>query len=136
MSSRGHIESTVKAFYAARVKGDVEATLENLAEDVVFGFNGRGMGVPALSDVIKGKAAVKTAASELIAAWKFSDWRICSLIVDGDRVAIHWKTSLTFVPNGKSETFDFFDHIVFSGGKIVDIRQNTDTAQALAMTAA
>lgn len=42
MTTRIHIESTVRSFYAARVKGDLEATMKDLAEDVVFELNGRG----------------------------------------------------------------------------------------------
>lgn len=91
--------------------------------------------MPALSEATKGKAAVRAVAGDLIATWRFSDWRECSLVIEGERAAIHWKAQVTFLPNGKSETFDFFDHIAFRDGKIVAIRQNTDTAQAIAMAA-
>ncbi len=136
MTNRSEIEQTVRAFYAARVNDDVDATVKHLAEDVVFELNGRGTGVPALSEVARGKAAVKAVASGLIATWRFSDFRECSLVIDGERAALHWKARVTFRPNGKSEIFDFFDHIQFRDGKIVQVRQNTDTAQAIAMTAA
>ena len=47
--------------------------VEDLAEDVVFGFNGRGMGVPALGDVISERRRRPAAnIGDLIAAWKFN----------------------------------------------------------------
>lgn len=36
MTSRSHIESTIRSLYAARVKGDLEGTLKDLAEDAVL----------------------------------------------------------------------------------------------------
>lgn len=133
MTSREHIESTLRALYVARVKGDLEGTVRDLSEDVVFGINASGGSLPALA---KGKPAVRAAIGDLIKAWNFADWRERSLMVDGERAVLHWTAHVTFVPTGKSETFDVYDAVTFRDGKIVEFRQNTDTAQAQALTVA
>ena len=133
MTSRGQIESTLRSLYVARVKGDLDGTVKDLAEDVVFGINGRGGGLPT---EVRGKPAVTVTIGDLIAAWKFTDWRERSLMVDGERAVLHWTAHVTFVPTGKSESFDVYDVVTFRDGKIVEFRQNTDTAQAQALTSA
>ncbi|MFO1162558.1 MAG: nuclear transport factor 2 family protein [Reyranellaceae bacterium] len=136
MTSRSHIENTLRSLYVARVKDDLEGTVKDLAEDVVFGINGRGTGVPSLGVPVKGKPAAKAAIGDLIAAWKFADWTERSLMVDGERAMLHWTAHITFVPTGKSETFEVCDIVTFRDGKIIEFRQNTDTAQVMALTVA
>lgn len=129
MTSRSHIENTLRSLYVARVKDDLEGTVKDLAEDVVFGIN--GLGAPAT-----GKPAAKAAIGDLIATWKFADWAERTLMVDGERAMLHWTAHITFLPTGKSETFEVCDIVTFRDGKIVEFRQNTDTAQAIALTVA
>jgi ketosteroid isomerase-like protein len=54
------------------------------ADDVVYEFNGRGTGVPGLSSPVHGKSALRPVMQELIQNFRFSDWRVVSLLVDGD----------------------------------------------------
>jgi ketosteroid isomerase-like protein len=135
MTSRGHIENTIRSLYAARVKGDLEGTLRDLAEDAVFRFNGRGTGVEALSTPSMGKAAFRPVLQELIKNWRFDDWKQCSLLVDGEKALLHWTARVTYTPTQKSEQLDTFDIITFRDGKIVDFCQCTDTALVLSLAA-
>jgi hypothetical protein len=41
--------------------------------------------------------------------------------------------NVTFTQNGRTETFDVFDFLMFRDGKVVDFRQGTDTAKIRAM---
>jgi ketosteroid isomerase-like protein len=136
MASRSDIENTVRAAYAARVKGDVESAMSYFADDAVFCIHGRGTGIPALSAPVVGKPAIAEVMVQLVEGWRFDDWKERSLLVDGDKVALHWTARATFTPTNKSETLDVFDVITFRDGKFVDFHQSVDTAMLMRLSAA
>jgi ketosteroid isomerase-like protein len=133
MTGRAHMEQTIRSLYAARVRGDIDGTMKDLAEDAVFALNGRGTGVPAMSQDCCGKAAVRDVVEQLIQNWRFDDWKETSLLVDGDKLALHWTARVTYIPNGKSVTTEVVDLITFRDGKIVEFRQSTDTAMVMSL---
>lgn len=128
MTSRAHIEETVRSLYAARVRGDLDGVMGGIADDAVFCLNGRGTGVPALCTPSKGRAAIRPLLKDLIDTWRFDDWKELALLVDGERALLHWTARVTCVPSGKSESFEVFDLVTFRDGKVIDHRQSTDTA--------
>jgi ketosteroid isomerase-like protein len=134
MTSRAQMEQAVRSLYAARVRGDLEESVKDLADDAVFSLNGRGTGVPAMSQDCCGRTAVRDAVGQLIDSWRFEDWKEASLLVDGNKMAVHWTARATFVPTGKSETLDVVDIITFRDDKIVEFRQSTDTAMLMSLT--
>jgi ketosteroid isomerase-like protein len=133
MTSRSEIEATLKTVYTARSAGDLEEAIKYFTDDSVFGLNARGTGVPALANAAVGKAAVKQALRDLIDNWRFDTWQLVSLVVDGDKVALHSKARVTCVPTKKSGDFELVDHITFRDGKIARFYQSTDTAQVMAL---
>jgi ketosteroid isomerase-like protein len=135
MTSRAQIEDTVRSLYAARVRGDLEGVMRGIADDAVFGLNGRGTGQPALAKVSRGKAAIRPVLQQLIETFRFDDWKEQALLVDGERALLHWTARVTCVPTNKSEIFDVFDLVTFRDGKIVDHRQSTDTALIMSIAA-
>jgi ketosteroid isomerase-like protein len=135
MTSKSAIEETLRSTYAARVLGDVEGTLANFADDVVFEINGRGTGMPTLASPVQGKAALRPVMQQLVDNFRFSDWRVISLLVDGEQAMLHWRALVTFNPTGKAAEFDVFDLVTFRGGKYAAFHQSTDTALIMSMTA-
>ena len=136
MTSRSHIEQSLRSLYAARVRGDLNETLKDIADDAVFSLNGRGTGHPAMSEASSGKAAIRSTIQQLINDWRFEDWKECSLLVDGDKAVLHWKARVTCIPTKKSDNFDVVDVITFRDGKIIEFRQTTDTALVMALASA
>jgi ketosteroid isomerase-like protein len=134
MTSRGQIENAIRSLYSARVNGDLEGTLRDLADDFVFRFNGRGTGVELLSSPSRGKAAFRPVLRELIKHWRFEDWKECSLLVDGEKALLHWTAHVTYTPTNKSEQIDTLDVVTFRNGQIVDFLQCTDTALVMSLT--
>ena len=133
MTGRAHMEQTIRSLYAARVRGDLDGTVRDLAEDAVFSLNGRGTGVAAMSEDCRGRAAVRKSVGELIDNWRFDDWKETSLLIDGNKMALGWTVRATFVPTGKSTTLEAVDLITFRDGKIVEFRQSTDTAMLMSL---
>ena len=135
MTSRSHIEAAVRSLCEARLRGDLEGTLKDAAENVVFRLNARGTGQQSLSERAQGKAAIRPILRQLIDTWRFDDWKQISLLIDGEKALLHWTARVTFVPTGKSENFDVFDLITFQDDKIVDYHQSTDTALMMSLAA-
>ena len=133
MTSRAHIEETVRSLYAARCRGDLEGVMKGIADDAVFMFNGRGTGHPVMADEKRSKPAIRSIVGELIGNFRFDDWKELALLVDGEKALLHWTAKVTCVPTRKTERFEVFDLVTFRDGKIVDFRQCTDTALVAAI---
>jgi ketosteroid isomerase-like protein len=136
MTDAAAIKDILVSTYKARVDGDVDATMVGFADDIVFEFNGRGTGLQALAAPVQGKAALLPVMRELISNYRFSDWRVITLLVDGDKALLHWRALITFAANGKAAEFDVVDVITIRDGKMATFHQSTDTAMIMAMTAA
>jgi len=135
MTSAETMRKAVRSTYEARVRGDLEGTMALFADDVVFEFNGEGVGLPNMASASRGKPAVRQLMTEFIDNFSFSDWEEVSFVVEGDRAALHWRATVTFTRNGRSDKFDVFDFLTFRNGKIVYFRQATDTAKIRSMLA-
>jgi ketosteroid isomerase-like protein len=133
MASSEEMKRRIRDLYAARVAGRLDATLADFSDDVTFDFNGVGAGFPGLAGAVKGKANVAATIEGLIETFRFEDWRERSLIVEGDHAALHWSGRVVFTPTGASDTFDVVDLFTFKDGKIVELRQSTDTAKVKAL---
>ena len=125
------LAALVRAAYAARRAGDVARMLSYFADDARFSLHAQALAGPDPRP-IQGRAALEAAFSALVAAYRLDDWSEVSLLVDGDRAALHWRATVTIAQNGATEKFDVFDFIKFRGGKIVELDQSTDTAKLLA----
>jgi ketosteroid isomerase-like protein len=128
MTSRAHIEDTIRSLYAARIRGDLEGVMKSVADDAVFMLNGRGTGNPAMASAQRSKPAIRPVIQQFIDNFRFDDWKELALLVDGDRALLHWTARVTCVPTNKTDQFEVFDLLTFRDGKIVDYRQCTDTA--------
>ena len=135
MTDANTIREAVRSTYKARVRGDLEGTVALFADDAVFDFNGEGVGLPNMGTAVRGKPAIRLLMTEFIDAFRMSDWEEVSLVVEGDKAALHWRGTVTFTQNGSAEKFDVFDLLTFRDGKIVYFRQSTDTAKIRAMLA-
>ena len=133
MTNSDRKKEVIRSLYAARVAGDIDGTMAALTDDAIFELNASGTGLPGMAGPIEGKPSVRIAIQKFIENFRFSDWKEISLVVDGEKAALHWRALVTFVPNGKSNAFDVFDFITFRGDRICDFRQSTDTAKITSM---
>ena len=136
MTERATIESVIRSTYAARIKGDVDGTMANFADDAVFEFNGRGAGLPGMGVQILTKNAIRPVMQQLIDNFRFADWKEIAVLVDGNRAFLHWRAMVTSPVSGKSAEFDVFDLFTFRDGKVVALHQSTDTAMVMTLVSA
>lgn len=83
----------------------------------------------------EGGASVRGQLADLIGAFTFANFETLDIVVEGDRAAYHWRADVTFVPTGRTETFQTLDLIGFENGKVLSIAQFTDTAGLTRITA-
>ena len=91
----------------------LEAFEEFYAEDVVMQEN---LELPTV-----GKAAAREKEERFVGAIRSHETRAASVIVDGDRVAIHWNAEYTFT-DGSRMRFDQIAHQLWRDGRIVHER--------------
>jgi ketosteroid isomerase-like protein len=133
MTSSDTIRKIVRSTYEARNRGDLDGTMASFADDVVYEFYGQGTGLPSMANEVRTKPAVQRIIKELMENFRFTDWREISFVVEGEKAALHWRATVAFAQNGRSEKFDVFDFFTFRDGKIVDFRQGSDTAKIRSM---
>ena len=91
----------------------LEAFEEFYAEDVVMQEN---LGLPTV-----GKVLARQKEERFVGAIRSHETRAASVIVDGDRVAIHWNAEYTFT-DGSRMRFDQIAHQIWRDGRIVHER--------------
>jgi ketosteroid isomerase-like protein len=89
MTDANTIREATRSTYKARVRGDLEGTVALFADDAVFDFNGEGVGLPNMGTAVRGKPAIRLLMTEFIDAFRMSDWEEVSLVVEGDKAALH-----------------------------------------------
>jgi SnoaL-like domain len=105
--------------------------------DVVLQFHGQGTGLPSMAGEVRvkpgGGANLQGAYRQLPLS------RLAGTLVrrvEGNKAALHWRPDVTFTQNGRTESFDGFDFLTFRDGKIIELRQGSDTAKIRAMLTA
>lgn len=135
MTERVAIEALLRDAYAARVQGDLDKVMSYFHPDCRFHL----MGAPDLGPACnphKGCEAVRQHMASLIHTFAFSKFEMLGLVVEGNRAAHHWRADVTFVPTGRTETFEALDMVTFEDGKVLTITQFTDTASVMRLGAA
>jgi ketosteroid isomerase-like protein len=127
MTDRGTIEALIDRCYAARQKGDIEALMAAFDPDAVFELAGSKELVPA-AEAARGHQNIRAAMTGLIAVFDFMDRDIISMVIDGERAAVHSRAKIKFVPQDRTFTTDLLDSFHFKDGKIVELLEFADTA--------
>jgi ketosteroid isomerase-like protein len=81
-----------------------------------------------VAGTVEGHANVKAALSRFIEGFQFKKRDILEEIVEGNRVAVHSRLEVLFVPKNKSFTSDVLDIFGFEDEKIIKLVEFTDTA--------
>ena len=115
---------TLKEGYEAFGRGDIEAVLENWADDVQW--EGGNSDLPAGGDV-EGKEAIGGALGELGEAWDDLKVTPDEFIADGDTVVVLGHTNGTAKETGQSVESPFVHIYRFEDGKVKRLQILTDT---------
>jgi ketosteroid isomerase-like protein len=78
--------------------------------------------------VAEGHAQLRATLTNYIAAFGFIRRDFISVIIEGDRAAVHCRVTLRFVPKDQTVTTDLVDLFKLEDGKIIELLEFVDTA--------
>jgi ketosteroid isomerase-like protein len=122
-------EEILNALYAARVKGDVDAALQDFAEDGVFTQVGAAS-ASRIPNCCRSLPAVREGVQHLMAAFDFLDHEVVSFLYQDGRAAVHARFRVRANHTGAVATTESADFVTFRDGKISEFTQFCDTALA------
>lgn len=126
MSDRDAIEAVVRESYNRRRTGDVEAIMAMFGPDPRFRLAGDEI-LGELTAEVRGKEAFRAMIQQLVDNWDWADYKILSILIEGDSAVVHSTGTMRFVPTGQNYETETLDLLKIADGKIVEFLQFLDT---------
>lgn len=110
MSSREEIETLLRGFYAARVRGDLRAVVETFAPSAKFEISGPSE-TSSISTIAVGIGEFRPLLAAMIKTFTLKDYGIIAILIDGENAAVHWRAKVHSNITGKTAVTEFVDLI-------------------------
>ncbi len=124
--TRDEMERAIEQSYHDRRCENVDACLRHFAEDgkfrIVANEKFGDLGRP-----LKGYGEIRPFFERLFADWDWKGFEIQSLLIDGNRAAVHCAGRMYYTPTEQDVEMDTLDLLTFEDGKIVDFVEFFDT---------
>jgi ketosteroid isomerase-like protein len=127
MTDRKAIQALIDQGYHARKTGDVEAIIAIFHPAGRFELSGSKT-LTAAAGTAQGHQALRTTFAGFIAAFEFIQRDVISIVIDGERAAVHSRVKMRFIPKDNTVTTDMLDLWKFENGKVVELVEFADTA--------
>ncbi len=116
-AARAEFERLLSALYAARAAGELETLCALFSTDAVFRISGTSDGKPiALS--ARGTEEVRSWLTVLVKTFRISRHEILSMVIDGQRAAVHWRANIHSRITGASVATELVDLVEMRDGRI------------------
>ncbi|GLS17042.1 hypothetical protein GCM10007874_00570 [Labrys miyagiensis] len=129
MSNRDQVEAVVREIYARRCAGDVDGLMAMFGPDPHFRLAGDEILGPLTTEV-RGREDLRAILERLTNAWDWRDYRVDTVVVEGNRAVVHSKGTMFYVPKQQSFPTETLDLMTIADGKIADFLQFCDTHMA------
>ena len=126
---RTTIERTIKDAYAARKRGDVDSIVKMFSEDAHFQLAGAYVASPIAVETM-GSGDLKAALTVLVATFEWLEQDIQSILVEGDKAAVHWRGKIRSTVTGEIVDTELVDIFELKDGRISSFVEFCDTALA------
>jgi uncharacterized protein (TIGR02246 family) len=113
-------KALIEQAYEARKTEDIEGLMRVFHPDGKFVLAGSKEHSPA-AGTAQSHQEFRTTLAGLVAAFKFVERDIMSMVIENDRAAVHSRAKLRFVPKDRTVTTDILDVWKFEDGKIKDL---------------
>ena len=120
-------EQIVRRFYANRLTNDAELANQGWSKHATFRFAGSLNESQNSRTQGKGQEQITEIVQEAVSTWRWDRLEICSLLVDGDSVAVRSLIWGEHLPSGKPFHTELSDHIQIHDGEIVELIEFLDT---------
>ena len=127
MTDRDAIETMITECYKAREKGDIDGLMAAFHPDAVFELSG-DPDVFAVAGAVEGHYNVRASMAELIESFTFISRKMVSVVIEGERAAVHSRLKVKYNPTNRTFASDVLDTFRFKDGKIVELVEFADTA--------
>jgi ketosteroid isomerase-like protein len=122
MTDREQIDDMLRALYAARLRGDIEAICEAFADDAVFQIAGAGQ-VSPVSNRAVGAGEFRPLLAVMIKTFKLRDQVILNMLIDGGRAAVHWRAGVYSRITGTIVLTEFVALVDIRDGRITSYQE-------------
>jgi ketosteroid isomerase-like protein len=126
---RASVEKIVREAYAARQRGDLEATCQHFCDDAQFAVMGSPEASPVAMQANRSDG-IREALGGLIAAVDFVEHEVLAVIVEGDRAAVHSRVRMRAKATSNEAVTEMVELVRLQDWKIASFQQFCDTAVA------
>lgn len=125
----------LKEIYDARLKNDVDRTLQYFSEGSVFriaGDNSEGLLPPAVSTRTEREKVLR----QLIESWEWIEFETWKAVIEENQVVVQYVLKLRFIPTGEVIRTEVVDVLTFDdAGYITELVDFVDTDQVRRLAA-
>jgi ketosteroid isomerase-like protein len=132
MTDRSQIERLLKEAYAARKRGDVDAVCACFTDSPTFTMAGAQQASPIALRATD-RDAFRAIIAGLIQTFEWLDHEILSMIIDGQKAAVHWRGRLRSTVTRDEVVTELVDLVTVEDGRIASLTEFCDTALAARM---
>jgi ketosteroid isomerase-like protein len=117
MLSRMEIAGLLHELYDARARGDLKRACELFTSNARFEIVSASQGNPVAVNA-SGRAEFLPLLTLLMRAFRVSDRKLLSMIIDGAEAAVHWRAAIYSKITGTIVLTEFMDIVKFEDGRI------------------
>ncbi len=118
MTSRLEVDALLRELYAARARGDLERVCQLFADDAKFEIASASNGNPIAVNT-SGVSEFRPLLKLLIRTFRITDQAILSMIIDGPKIAVHWRANIYSRITGNTVPTELIDLVELQGGHIL-----------------
>ena len=119
MMGRSEIDRLMREFYAARVRGDLEAVCRSFSADAQFKIASASKTLPVAIRA-NGVDEIRPLMALLFKTFRLSDFAILAMTIDGAEVTVHWQVSVRSKITGDTVPTELADIVKLRDGFIED----------------
>jgi ketosteroid isomerase-like protein len=116
-AGRAELEKLLSELYAARATGALEGLCALFAADATFKISGSSDGKP-IAISARGAEEIRSWLTVLVKTFRLTRREILSMVIDGRRVAVHWRAIVHSRITGISVPTELVDLIEIRDGRI------------------
>jgi ketosteroid isomerase-like protein len=117
MTERNGFERLLRELYAARLRSDLPALCSMFGEDAQLRIAGGG-GMGPVVVTASGIGEFRPLLGLLIKSFRLSNQTILSLIIEGEKAAVHWRANVQSRISGTLTTTELVDLVEIKSGRI------------------
>ena len=122
MMSRIEIDRLMREFYAARIRGDLDAVCRSFSPDAKFQIASANEASPVAIKA-SGVDEFRPLLALLIKTFKLGDLMISAMTVDGSQATVHWQADVRSSITGATVPTELVDLVEIRDGYIVDFNE-------------